>query len=234
MIAHKKKFSTGVVLLIGFAVVLGLLFSSIYPGPHGTKQNGLNYLDSLYNSISKDSANYIPAVRKSVAEYAASQVGVTLKLADEKAASQTVQVLEKAGLDVKASGSEVTVNGTMGQLLESCLTDAQHMYDNDGKAISARYDGMDERLVVYTWYQALKALSKQLNHQEKFKDAKIVDLVVQKAVELSYNYYKIEPLKITQNIGVVTFSLVFYVIYTLWFGFAVLFMFEGWGLKLEH
>jgi len=66
MIAHKKKFSTGVVLLIGFAVVLGLLFSSIYPGPHNTKQNGLNYLDSLYNSISKDSANYIPAVRKSV------------------------------------------------------------------------------------------------------------------------------------------------------------------------
>jgi hypothetical protein len=24
------------------------------------------------------------------------------------------------------------------------------------------------------------------------------------------------------------------VIYTLWYGFAILLMFEGWGLKLEH
>ena len=37
-----------------------------------------------------------------------------------------------------------------------------------------------------------------------------------------------------KKIGVVIFSLVFYVIYTLWYGFAIMFMFEGWGLKLEH
>ncbi len=30
-----------------------------------------------------------------------------------------------------------------------------------------------------------------------------------------------------------TFSLVFYVIYTLWFGIAVLFLFEGFGLEMK-
>ncbi|GAI79938.1 unnamed protein product, partial [marine sediment metagenome] len=66
------------------------------------------------------------------------------------------------------------------------------------------------------------------------KEAKIVALVVKKAVESSYNYYKIEPQKIADRLGIVIFSLVFYVIYTLWYGFAVMFMFEGWGLSLEH
>jgi len=32
----------------------------------------------------------------------------------------------------------------------------------------------------------------------------------------------------------VTFSLVFYVVYTLWYGFGIMFMFEGSGMKLEH
>jgi hypothetical protein len=33
---------------------------------------------------------------------------------------------------------------------------------------------------------------------------------------------------------VVIFSLIFYVVYTLWYGFAIMFLFEGWGLQLEN
>jgi hypothetical protein len=29
-------------------------------------------------------------------------------------------------------------------------------------------------------------------------------------------------------------ALVGYVLYTIWYGFAILFLFEGWGLKLDH
>ncbi len=35
-------------------------------------------------------------------------------------------------------------------------------------------------------------------------------------------------------LGIVIFSLIFYVVYTLWYGFAIMFMFEGWGMRLEH
>ena len=62
----------------------------------------------------------------------------------------------------------------------------------------------------------------------------MVAFVVKKAVESSYNYYKIEPEKIGDRLGIVVLSLVFYVIYTLLYGFAILFMFEGWGLKIGH
>jgi hypothetical protein len=77
-------------------------------------------------------------------------------------------------------------------------------------------------------------MEKGLKRQKKFKEAKVVALVVKKAVESSYNYYKIEPQKITDRWGIVIISLLFYVIYTLWYGFAIMFMFEGWGMKLEH
>jgi hypothetical protein len=53
-------------------------------------------------------------------------------------------------------------------------------------------------------------------------------------VEPAYNYYGIEGQKISDRFGVVIFSLIFYVIYTLWYGFGIMYLFEGVGLKLEH
>jgi hypothetical protein len=238
MIAHKKKFFSGFGLLLSFGVVLAILFSPVFNG-----QNGLNYFDALYNSISKDSAYYIPALKKDAANFEATPMMATIKMADEKQATQVALLFGKAGAEATVSGKQVAVNGKLGKVFENCLEDADSMYHNDGKTVSSKY-GMEERQVIYYWYMAMKSLSKDLTRQallekgegrhEKLKGAKMIDSISKKAVELSYNYYTIEPRKISESVGIVSFSLVFYVIYTMWFGFAVLFMFEGWGLKLEH
>ena len=107
------------------------------------------------------------------------------------------------------------------------------MYLNDGGKISEKY-GYGEKAVIYNWWKSLKALESELKKQKKFKEAKIVDRTIKKAVEPAYNYYRIEPQKISDRAGTVVFSLIFYVIYTLWFGFSILLLFEGGGLKLEH
>ena len=73
-----------------------------------------------------------------------------------------------------------------------------------------------------------------MKRQKKFEAAKLVDLTQKKAVEAAYNYYGIEAQKISDRFGVVLFSLVFYVVYTLWYGFAILYLFEGCGLRLGH
>jgi hypothetical protein len=230
MIAHKKEFGAGLGMMIGFAVILILIFLPLYSG-----QNGLNYLDSLYNSISKGSAYYIPAVKIEVEGFLGKQVNVKLATADETQAKQTALLFDKVGRDTHTvvTRTDLTVTGDLGKILASCLADADLMYHNDGEKIRGIYN-FDERQVVYNWYNALKGMDKDLKRQKKFKEAKIVSLVIKKAVECSYNYYTIEPKKITDALGVVIFSLVFYVIYTLWYGFAVMFMFEGWGMKLEH
>jgi hypothetical protein len=230
MIAHKREFGAGLGMMIGFAVILILIFLPLYSG-----QNGLNYLDSLYNSISKGSAYYIPAVKIEVEGFLGKQVNVKVATADEIQAKQTALLFDKVGRDIRTvvTRTDLTVTGDLGKILASCLADADLMYHNDGEKIRGIYN-FDEKQVVYNWYNALKEMDKDLKRQKKFKEAKIVSLVVKKAVECSYNYYTIEPKKLTDALGIVIFSLVFYVIYTLWYGFAVMFMFEGWGMKLEH
>ena len=76
-------------------------------------------------------------------------------------------------------------------------------------------------------------MDKDLKRQKMFEEAKVVTSLKKKAVETSYNYYKIEPQKISDRLWVVVFSLVFYVVYTMWYGFSIMFLFEGWGLQLE-
>ena len=52
---------TGLILMALFAAVFISIFMPLFGG-----KNGLEYLDNLYNSISKGSAYYIDAVRKDV------------------------------------------------------------------------------------------------------------------------------------------------------------------------
>jgi hypothetical protein len=130
-------------------------------------------------------------------------------------------------------GAELNVSGDLGEILGRCLDDSAEMFVNEGFGVSARY-GYDEKRAMYNWWTALKALDKALKKQQRFEEAAYVTDVKKKAVECSYNYYGVEPQKIGARIGMVLFSLIFYVVYTIWYGFAIIFMFEGWGLKLSH
>jgi hypothetical protein len=124
-------------------------------------------------------------------------------------------------------------SGDLGKILEGVLADADAMYKNDGKAVADKY-GIGERQALFTWWQAFKAIEKDLNNQKKFKEAKAVANIGKKGIEASYNFYRVQPQSIMDRLGVVIFSLVFYVIYTLWYGFGIMFLFEGWGMQLEH
>ncbi len=228
MIEKKKEFYGGFGLLIGFAVILIVIFSPVFKG-----QNGLEYLDDLYNSISKGSAYYIPKVKAETDTFSGRSVSTTIEMADESQTQQTAALFMKGDALVNISGTQLKIEGDLGKILANCLADADRMYMNDGQTISSKY-GYNERQVLFNWHQALIAMDKVLKKQKLFQEAKTVDLVVKKAVETSYNYYQVDPQKISDRAFIVLFSLAFYVIYTLWYGFAIMFMFEGWGMKLEH
>jgi len=228
MIANKKKFILGLAMMATFIVVLIIFFSPAFNG-----KNGLEYLDDLYNSISKGSAYYIPKLREDVQPFAGSTVEMTLTLKSADQARQTSLLFEKAGALINVSDNNLKISGDLGAILQSCLEDSDSMYLNDGRKVSTRY-GYDERQVMYNWWTASKEMDNDLKKQKKFKAADMVATVEKKAVETVYNYYRIEPQRISERYGIVVLSLVFYVIYTVWYGFAFMFLFEGWGLKLEH
>jgi len=228
MIANMKKFILGLAMMATFIVVLIIFFSPVFGG-----KNGLEYLDDLYNSISKGSAYYIPKLRQDVQAYAGSTVDMTLKFKSTEQARQTSLLFEKAGALINVSESTLKVSGDLGAMLQSCLEDSDSMYLNDGQKLSARY-GYDERQVMYNWWTASKEMDNDLKKQKKFKAADMVATVEKKAIETVYNYYRIEPQKISDQYGIVVLSLIFYVVYTVWYGFAFMYLFEGWGMRLEH
>ena len=228
MIDKKNEFFLGVGLIIGFVIVLIFFFMPLYDG-----KNGLDYLDNLYNSISKGSAYYIQKVKQETDRFKGNALSVTLTMANEKQAEQTASLFKAGGAAVTVSGAEVKASGDLGKILANSLADADAMYRNDGKAVAGKY-GYEERRVLYNWWKAFEEMDKSLKKQKKFKEAKVVSVVEQKAIEASYNYYKVDAQKIGDRWGTVIFSLIFYVVYTLWYGFAILFMFEGWGLRLGH
>ena len=228
MIASKKDFYTGLGLLTGFAIVFVIIFMPLFD-----KKNGLEYMDSLYNSISKASADYIPGLLEENSNYSGSGLEVTLSFAGEEQARLTTPLFTKAGAIAEQSGAEIKVSGNLNEIIKNCLDDASALFRNDGHYLEDKY-GYPPRQIIYHWWTALKIVEKQLNKQKKFADAKHVANVKKKGVECAYNYYGIEPQKISEKAGIVIFSLLFYVIYTIWYGFGILYLFQGAGLKLEH
>jgi hypothetical protein len=229
MIANKKKFSVGLGMLAAFIVILIIIFMPIFGG-----QNALDTLDQLYNSISKGSAyKNVKELKDSIGGFDGNKIDVTLTMHSEEEALQTSLLFQKAAAMVNINGPTLKVSGDLGRILTNCLEDADLMYANKSLAVSSKY-GYDARQVLYNWWTAAKEMDKDLKNQKLFKEAKLVTASKKKAIEMAYNYYKIEPSQIGSRYGVVIFSLIFYVVYTLWYGFAIMYLFEGWGLQLEH
>ena len=164
------------------------------------------------------------------------QVNVTMKMESEAQAADSVTLITAAGATATAQGKELTVSGDYLAILSASLEDADKMYHNDGAALKAKYpiyESKDDRQALYNWNKILSGLDKGLTEQEAFAEAKVAFNINAKVVETAYNYYSIVPEQIRDKAGIVIFSLVFYVFYTMWYGFGILFMFEGWGLKIS-
>lgn len=233
------KLNKGIGLMLSFLIIFILIFVPV-PGRNG--KNSLNLLDDLYNQISKGSANYNEKVKaEAVKDFSNETFSGNIILKNEAMAKNAETIFVKNGFAAVATGSELKVEGNFAQISSAAIDDAAVMYQNDGAAIKAKY-GYDEREVLYTWSESFKAMDKFLTQDivtntDKTKvesDKKMFTFLKKmpsKTVECAYNYYKIKPVKIKDKVGMVIFSLLFYVIYTLWYGYAILYIFEGVGLE---
>jgi hypothetical protein len=143
------------------------------------------------------------------------------------------KLLRAAGATVAIDGTRLSVSGDLGRILAEALADADAMFKNDGVRVSGKY-GIEERRVLYAWHAALGETMKELSRQERFAQAAAVRDAMTKGLEPAYNYYGVTAVAMKDMIWIALAALAGYVIYTVWYGYAILYMFEGWGLKLEH
>jgi hypothetical protein len=223
----------GYLLLASFFAVLVAIFMPLFPGTQGQKVNGLDYLDNFFNQLSKSSAYYIPEQIEKAQEYRGQQFSTSLKMKSPEEAALTAQLFATNQITATAEGDTVQVSGDFGAMVTIMLNDADLMFKNDGQALKAKY-GIDERQTVYSWYQALRAMEKDMTKAGQFEQAKFVANCLFKAIEPAYNYYLVEAKPVKEEIFLLIASLIFYVVYTMWYGYGLLFLFEGMGIKLEH
>ncbi|MCD4742676.1 MAG: hypothetical protein K8R67_09415 [Desulfobacteraceae bacterium] len=228
MIANKKSFIIGLAMLASFTIILVIIFMPIFNG-----HNGLSSLDNLFNSISKGSAYYVPAVEEEVSTFKGNNLNLAIEIDDKAMVEKSALLLQKAGADVKINGAELKINGDIALILQACLKDSVLMYNNDGESLKAKYN-YNEKAVIYNWHNLLSKIDKELTREKNFKNAKVTALVNHKVVETAYNYYGIVAKTVKESMGALIFSLVFYVLYTLWYGFGLMYIFEGVGLKFDH
>jgi hypothetical protein len=227
LIRHKKMFNLGVLLAISFLGVLALIFSPIFGGV-----NGLDYADNLFNKLSKGSSYFIPKLMKSDEKYLGTQFKAAIKLDKPEQVEKSVKILTVAGAQVSATGADLTISGDLGNLLSNVLKDADAMYHNNGTEVANRY-GFDAKEVLSQWWNILTKMDKTFKKELKIEESKAVSEVVKKAVETAYNFYGIEAQKVSDKAFLMIALLVFYVIYTMWWGYAIFYMFDGIGLSMK-
>ena len=227
IVKNKKHFVWGLGMGLSFVVILVFMFSPIFHG-----ENGLQAADRLFNSIAKGSTNYFPGLLEKNKHFMDTKFEATLNLADEDMARKVTTLVTAAGLKAAVSGTEVRTAGYMGRMVEAALKDSEAMFNNQEEVIAAKY-GYPGKEVLYLWWSAFKSLDRELKKQRMFAEASFLADVVKKGVEVGYNFYGISPQNASSKAGILSLSLVFYVIYTLWWGYAVLFLFEGMGMQMK-
>lgn len=246
MVTHGKQLSIGIIMAISFLVVLFLMFSTIFPKTKaGEPQNGLQWADEMFNNLAKGSSYFIPKVAKNTEKFMGRMFSATINVSKpedkpgegETRAGRSATVLTAAGAQVEVKGTELKVTGDLGKVAEAALQDADTMFKNEGDKIKAKYaEAMktdDEKQMFRQWNNTLPKISKQFEKEKKVPEAKILNDVVKKAIEPAYNFYRVDAVKVKDHIGLMTFLLVFYVVYTMWWGFSIFFIFEGIGLNMS-
>ncbi len=225
MIKDKKYFYLGLSMSLIFLTILYLMFSDIF----GTT-NAFHASDNLFNSISKGSTNYFPMLEEKNKPFMKKKVALDLYM-PEAALAPAFLILQTKGFNVQHRKNNLHIEENLGVILSQTLNDAKAMFYNDEQPILRTYN-MEGKKALRVWWEILRSLDSGLKNQKQFQAAKFVTEVRKRGVEVAYNFYGIESQKATDRIGILSFSLVFYVIYTVWWGFAIFFLFEGTGLVM--
>lgn len=225
---RKLKFR-GILMVVSFFALLGVIFTPVFPG----KMNGLDYMDNLFNMISKGSSYFIPQSLAESDKFIEKTIDATITLSSDQEAAEIAKLFMASGAQVEASGLDLTIKGNVGQIMKTALQDADMMFNNNGKGLVDKY-GYDEKRVMFNWWTSSSKISKYLTKEKRFDGAKLFDNIKKKAIEPAYNYYGVEIESWKANIALVLASLAFYVVYTLWYGFGLMYVFEGLGYKIGH
>lgn len=228
LIRRQGKAFVGFLLGISFFAVLALIFAPVFDGT-----NDLEFSDRLFNRLAKGSSNFLPALSSQVAKLENQELAVSLEMDSPGQAALATKVLSESAPATTAQGPVLNVKGNLTEVLGAAISDCQAMYSNHGEVLRQEY-GMDPKEAMLIWHTALNGTAQALErgNNKNIAHAKMIQAVVTDGVEPAYNFYGIEAESVSRRAGITTFLLIFYLVYTLWWGFAIYFLFGGLGFSM--
>jgi hypothetical protein len=228
IIRRKGKAWLGLLLAITFFLVLTVFCAPVFSG-----SNGLEQSDQLFNRLAKGSSYFIPALSSDLRQIEKPDVAVRIQMESSELASQAKAILSQAAPDTTVQGTVLNVHGALAGILAAALKDCDSMYSNRADDLKANY-GIEGKQAMVVWFFTLNAIAKELQKGSTadIAQSKMILTVISKGIEPAYNFYGIRPERVSQKAGLTSFLLVFYLVYTVWWGFAIYFLCEGFGLAM--
>jgi len=224
MLVHKKQFMIGLAMMLTFAVILVVLMSPIMGG-----KTVIKYADDLFNELTKGSTYVIPSVLSKTKNFEGKSFSATISAKSQDEANKMTGIFTAAGAQVAAEGQKLKISGDLGKVSKAAVQDADTEFKNNGAELKSKY-GMESREAIYFWWTLFSNLGTQYKLENKSSELSFTNNVLTKALEPAYNFEGINSVKVQEKAGITTFMLVFYVIYTVWYGFAIMYLMEGLGI----
>jgi hypothetical protein len=108
-------------------------------------------------------------------------------------------------------------------------TDADLLFKGKDEVLQNKY-GLSGKEVIYYWWTAFDDLVRRCIQLNRPAEADFAKFMTTRILEPSYNFAGIESKNISENVGIVAFLLMFYIFYTVWYGFSIMYLFEGFGI----
>jgi len=224
----KKELGLGILLTLTFLSLLSAMAMPLWEG-----KTFLAFADQTFNGLSKGSSNFIPEVREESEAYVGKTFNAVINMDSTERAERSALLYEKAGADVKVDGTNLEISGDLGVIFLSSLDDAEALFNNNDQTLAAKY-GYDGKEVMYNWWMSLTRLSKYFEAQREFETSLYIGHeLLTRGIEPAYNYHGVEAMNVANFVMLLAGFLGFYIIYTVLWGFAIYFNFEGIGLRME-
>lgn len=229
IIRHKKPFYIGAILLAGFFSLFYFLLTPVFSTKDGPKLTGLEYADEVFNCLSKGSSDFFPQTFAAARSMEGKDVSLSAGM-PKKLRVTAVTLLRETGIEPRMDGNRIIFQGNLGRILLAATEDSRLLFNNSGGALIEKYGGLKPLAISGAWWHLLAPTVKKLEIMGKNAESRAVGTVVVRGIEPANNFYGIQALKVSENIPLISGFLLFYIIYTIWYGFAVYEIFKGFGL----
>ncbi|MBW2604643.1 MAG: hypothetical protein JRE28_10070 [Deltaproteobacteria bacterium] len=225
LVVNKKEFTLGAVLAVTFFVLLFIMHTTTVISIKG--KSLVNYTDEMFVSVSKGSVYFIPDLVKIGDKYVGKRLDVKINGSEKSA-----MIFEKTTAKIELKNGELKIKGDLGEILKNVLKDADAVFKGEDKRLYDRY-GYAGREVIHQWWLSLREIEGVYKKAKKFDEIKSLKTVRIKALEPAFNFCGVEAASASQYAWGISAVIVFYVIYTVWWGYAIYFLSEGVGLMMK-